>query len=79
MRVVLVRKLADWIDGIDLSGFHVGDVLELPRTAARLLAAEGWALADRRRSHTAPRLSGYTRRRADRGDLCDPSFVSRPG
>jgi hypothetical protein len=67
MRVVLVRKLADWIDGIDLSGFHVGDVLEVPRTAARLLVAEGWALADRRGSQTAPPSPGQTRRRADRG------------
>jgi hypothetical protein len=49
MRVVLIRKLADWVDGIDLSRFRVGDVLELPWAAAQLLAAEGWAIRDRRR------------------------------
>jgi hypothetical protein len=50
MRTVLIRKLVDWTDGIDLSRARVGDVVELPRAATRLLAAEGWAIADRRRT-----------------------------
>ena len=29
MRVVLTRKLADCVDGIELTGWRVGDVLEL--------------------------------------------------
>jgi hypothetical protein len=43
MRVRLVRKLAERIDGIDLSNYKIGDVLELPARKARLLFAEGWA------------------------------------
>jgi hypothetical protein len=44
MRVRLVRKLADELDGIDVSTWNEGDVIELPRAEARLLIAEGWAL-----------------------------------
>jgi hypothetical protein len=40
MRVVLTRKLAECIDGVDLTGHIVGDVLDLPFAAARLLIAE---------------------------------------
>jgi len=43
MRVRLTRKLAQVIDGIDLSGSRVGDVLELTDSEAELLVAEGWA------------------------------------
>ena len=46
MRVRLTRKLAEQIDGIDLRGCEVGDVLDLPRAEARLLLAEQWALPD---------------------------------
>jgi hypothetical protein len=66
MIVVLIRKLADFIDGVDLSRYRVGDVLRVPFAAARLLLAEGWAVADRRR-RVSP--SGHTRakrRAADR-------------
>jgi hypothetical protein len=48
MRVLLRRKLAECIDGIDLSGHKVGDVLELPSPEARLLIAEQWAVPERR-------------------------------
>jgi hypothetical protein len=52
--VVLTRKLADAIDGIDLAGHAVGDRLPLEPRDARLLVAEGWARpvpeAQRRRS-----------------------------
>ncbi len=44
MRVRLVRKLADRIDGIDLSRRCVGEVLDLRAADARLLIAEGWAV-----------------------------------
>jgi hypothetical protein len=46
MRVRLTRKLAEQIDGVDLRGCEVGDVLDLPRAEARLLLAERWAVAD---------------------------------
>lgn len=43
MRIRLTRKLADCVDGIDLSHYAVGDVLDLPEREAQLLIAEGWA------------------------------------
>ena len=50
MAVRLTRKLADMIDGIDLSAARVGDVLHLPWNGAWLLIAEGWAeMIERRR------------------------------
>ena len=45
MRIRLTRKLADCLDGVDLSHYSVGDVLDLPRREAHLLIAEGWAVA----------------------------------
>jgi hypothetical protein len=51
MRVRLTRKFAECIDGVDLQGHTVGDVLELPASDARLLVAEEWAMIDERR-HT---------------------------
>jgi len=43
MRVRLTRKLADAINGIDLSDRHVGDLLDLSKHDADVLVAEGWA------------------------------------
>jgi hypothetical protein len=43
MRIRLVRKLADAVDGVDISAYAVGDVLDLPPSEARLLIAEQWA------------------------------------
>lgn len=43
MRIRLTRKLADCIDGVDLSHYSVGDVLDLPTWEAQLLIAEEWA------------------------------------
>jgi hypothetical protein len=45
MQIRLTRKLADCLDGVDLSHYSVGDVLDLPRHEAHLLIAEGWAVA----------------------------------
>jgi hypothetical protein len=44
MRVRLTRKLAECLDGIDVSGNIVGDLLTLDQRAAELLIAEGWAV-----------------------------------
>ena len=41
--VVLTRKYAQVIDGVDLVGRKVGDRLPLRRHDAALLIAEGWA------------------------------------
>ena len=43
MRVRLIRKLAQKINGVDVSRQRVGDVIDLPRREAELLLAEGWA------------------------------------
>jgi hypothetical protein len=43
MKVRLTRRLAEQIDGVDLTHFGVGDVLDLPAHEAMLLLAEGWA------------------------------------
>jgi hypothetical protein len=43
MKVLLTKKLAECIDGVDLSDYQVGDVLDLPARQARLLLAEQWA------------------------------------
>jgi len=48
MRVRLVRKLAEEIDGVDLRGHQVDEVFEVSPTDARLLMAEEWAIAERR-------------------------------
>jgi hypothetical protein len=45
MQIQLVRKLANYLDGIDVSAYRQGDVLELPRREAELLIAERWAVA----------------------------------
>lgn len=47
MRVRLTRKFADRIDGVNLDGYQVGEVLDLPPTEARLLLIEEWAVAER--------------------------------
>lgn len=44
MRVRLTRKLANYLDGIDLSAVSQGQAVDLPRRDAQLLIAEGWAL-----------------------------------
>ena len=44
MRIRLTRRLAEHINGIDLSGCAVGDVIDLSQHDAHLLVAEGWAL-----------------------------------
>ena len=48
MRVWLTRKLAQRVDGIDLSDREVGDVLDLSPREAALLVAEEYARPDRR-------------------------------
>jgi hypothetical protein len=61
MKVRLTKKLAECIDGVALHDCSVGDVLDLPRTEARLLLAEEWAV----RHRSAPRLlAGKPGRRA---------------
>jgi hypothetical protein len=71
MRIRLVRKLADAIDGVDISEYVVGDVIDLNSDEARLLIAEGWAVSTGRRSHRPEmRLSS---RRIEMGTAADSS------
>jgi hypothetical protein len=43
VHVKLTSKLAESLDGIDVSHARVGDVLDLSESEANLLIAEGWA------------------------------------
>jgi hypothetical protein len=43
MRIKLVRKFADLINGVDLTKIRVGDVFDLKPRDAHMLIAEGWA------------------------------------
>ena len=63
MWIRLTRKLAEQLDGIDLSAYKQGDVFELPRYEAELLIAEEWAVPSNDplrcavgRGRTAPQL-----------------------
>jgi hypothetical protein len=54
VRVRLTKKLAEEIDGVNLAGRQVGDVMNLSEKEAKLLLAEEWAQPDRqerRRGH----------------------------
>jgi len=50
MRVRLLRKLADRVDGIDLTHCDVGEVIELPEPDGRLIIAERWGEFARRQA-----------------------------
>jgi hypothetical protein len=67
MRVRLTRKFAERLDGVDLSGCHVGDQLDLSPADARLLVAERWAivLAERRHANQGHRGRERRRKRSD--------------
>ena len=43
MRVKLIRKFADVLNGIDLTEMRVGDVVDLKPQQAAMLVMEGWA------------------------------------
>ena len=43
MRVRLTKKLAAFINGIDLTYRHVGEIFACPEFEGRLLVLEGWA------------------------------------
>lgn len=45
MQIRLIRKLANYLDGIDVSQYRVGDLLDIPKREAELLIAERWAAA----------------------------------
>lgn len=61
MRVYLIKKFAESINGIDLHSCSVGDLLDLEPFQAELLIAEGWATPARthhtRGSHSSRAVS----------------------
>ena len=65
MKVWLTRKYAEWIDGVDLRGYAVGDTLDLPPNDARILIAEEWAVLERRQQERSSRRA-RGRRHGDR-------------
>jgi hypothetical protein len=44
LKIRLVRKLAERLEGIDLGRYRVNDLIDLPRREAMLLMAHGWAV-----------------------------------
>jgi hypothetical protein len=54
MKVRLTSKLADTLDGVDVSGYDVGQVIDLPTLQAKLLIAENWAVPERRFGEPLP-------------------------
>ena len=78
MRVRLTRKLADEIDGIDLSHDHVGDIIDLSTREAGTLIAEGWAERDRRSEGPHASIVLAFRRSTDPGPFrSDDDHLSR--
>ncbi len=67
-QVLLTRKLAECLNGIDLSLHSVGDVLTVTRHQAELLIAEGWALPGAEGAK-APRLGLTVGQRRRLGEL----------
>jgi hypothetical protein len=73
MRVRLTRKLAECVDGVDLSENREGDILTLSAREAELLIAEGWAVRVTHRSASEIRDRSFaTAKRAQAADGAQP-------
>lgn len=69
MRVRLIRKLADAIDGVDLRAHEVDEVFDVSPREGRLLMAEDWAIAERRSAdlpHATERRSSSHNQMSDK-------------
>lgn len=64
-RIRLTKKLAAILNGIDVSTLRVGDMIELPDSAARMMIAEGWAEPTAEEAMIADLLA----KRSQRSDL----------
>jgi hypothetical protein len=42
-RIRLTKKLAAVLNGLDVSSLKIGDIIELPDSAAHMMIREGWA------------------------------------
>ena len=85
-RVRLIRKVADYFNGIDVSRYQIGDVFDLHPLEAELLIAEGWAIPEYTVRAARDRRSGDDRRHphavdanasAERGAAADRAPASR--
>ena len=71
MKVRLMKKLADQLDGIDVADRREGDILDLPSREAKMLVEERWAMVERREHSAADtgqrcRADDYQRRKSRR-------------
>src|ERR1041384_7511782 len=55
MRVRILRKLADRLDGVDLTPCDVGELIDLPEHDGALVVAENWAVFARRQEDALAR------------------------
>jgi hypothetical protein len=63
MRIRLVRKLAESLNGIDVSAVEAGEEIDLEDAAAVMLIMEGWAEPSAEAPGEPP-ISPRTKRRA---------------
>jgi hypothetical protein len=68
MKVRLTRKLANQLDGVDVSTRNEGEVFNLPRAEAELLIAEHWATPVQRADRRGIGPSATLRQRAVAAD-----------
>jgi hypothetical protein len=82
VRIRLIKKLAEMIDGIDLTGRNAGDLLDLTKLEARILLAEGWAVREPGRGNPRQYVSRTphpsTRLPALAADRPSPTNVAKP-
>jgi hypothetical protein len=66
VHVRLTKKLADALNGLDLRGFRIGDVIQLEDPLAAMLIAEKWAVTADKAPETADDRSMRDTRRKRR-------------
>ena len=76
MRVHLTRKLAESVDGVDLSTHREGDTFDLPTRQAELLIAEQWATPVVRRTAEA-RGASVSLPSAEAADMVNEAHPTR--
>ena len=78
MIVRLTKKLADVVNGVDISRYIEGDVIELPTRSGEMLVAEGWAedIAPAAMSKASPYAGGW---RPDARAVAADRPVPQPG
>jgi hypothetical protein len=80
-KVRLTHKLADVLNGIDVSHVKPGDVIDLPPRDADLLIAEGWAFpaeGDRGTEPSGADRSDSVRQHQDSSRDPDPDVGREP-